>query len=249
MAENVLIFSEEDEGNESYDEIEDAKIADALQATEEQGEAVQPAKSKNRRLRKVKLRTVTEDDFDDEKEKKIVRLLKVRVQEILDKNSDACRRQVLVNWFFAPNPDEFGLKFTDLSLAMGCFPWLVRERLVFYLAKKRIRLQEPLDILAYPPDEDYMSMAYIEAGGDLARRVLSRIWSHPGVSKEEVIVDLCQAQPGARTRLDQTIERLMETRLVLGIVDQEQGFDYRNPMLYAASRKNILEYEQSNKTS
>lgn len=241
----LLFFEEVDENEQYLDEIDQN-----LEALPDAGPLESsPPKGKKRALRKAKLRVVTEDDFDHEKEKKIVRLLKARVDEILDKRVSAERRQVWLDWFFVPLPDEFGLKFTDLSLAMGCFPWLVRERLVFYLARKRIRMNRPFDILACTPDEDYASLAYIEGGGDLARRVLSRIWSQPGVSKQEVLGDLGQSDASVRTRIDHVIERLMETRLVLGIIDQEQGFDYRNPMLYAASRKNIIEYEQSNKTS
>lgn len=172
-----------------------------------------PRKERAKALKQARLKVVSEDDYDDPVQRKLVRLMRLRAQVIL-KGEDGA--QEYLRWYFSP-PTGGEMEFEACAIFLGADPQSIRLRLQSYLYRHWVILNEPIDFLVAPPPEEILSRGIYYAGAS-AECLLRAAWDWPGIP----IPALAQAAK-ARGFNEKTamaaIEHLLESRLMLEQVE------------------------------
>lgn len=122
-----------------------------------------------------------EDDFTDE-QWILVNILKRRVREACNVNTQSAKRWKAIEWCFVPGTPEpkHGVEFSDLCMALGARPEVIRARIHHQWYMAGVVLERPLPLMAVKMPEQYESEAIMSAwdGGLL---VCQEIWRWPGI--------------------------------------------------------------------
>lgn len=147
--------------------------------------------------------SVSEVDYACRTEAKLVRLMRLRVLAVLKGHTDACK---WLHWFFGGRPDEFGLRFCDCTVSLGCDPWVVREQMHRVMREQHIQLARPIIGAQAPVIDDRATIqaayqaAWEQPGGDLqsvaARLMRDKQWPPQIVAaafahllREEILIE------------------------------------------------------------
>lgn len=143
-----------------------------------------PRAGRETRLRQAILETISEDDYDDPTERKLVRLMRLRAKAILDGDESAT---TWLDWFFCFTKDEFGLVFEDCAISLGCDPTAVRMRFQKYFFLRWIVTKGPIGLIMGQPPEEWLSAASYYTGSAIGTTLLRAAWEWPGIPMAELI--------------------------------------------------------------
>jgi hypothetical protein len=172
-----------------------------------------PRKERAKALKQARLKVVSEEDYDDPVQRKLVRLMRLRVQAILKGEEGA---QEYLRWFFSP-PSGGDLDFEPCSIFLGADPQAVRLKLQTYLYRHWIVLNDSMGFFVVPPPEEILSKGIYHAGS-FAEFFVKRAWEWPGVTMGQLIREAIDRGIHEKTARA-TIEHLLESRLMLEQAD------------------------------
>lgn len=166
-------------------------------------------KGESRRLRRLhKLAIVTEEDFSDPLERKLVRVMRLRAEAILQKTDMAVP---YLKWFMLKEYLEDPLNFEQCCAVLKARPNVVRLKLHAYLFLKWVVINDTLGIFCAPPPIELLDQAIFHAG-NLGEELIRFAWAWPSVSRRTLFraFDTEDAK-----RVENTLEILLERRLML----------------------------------
>jgi hypothetical protein len=166
-------------------------------------------KRRAKKLKDAKLKVVSEEDYDNPIQQKLVLLMKLRAKAILLGEE---RSSEYLKWFFSSGQND-EIDFEKSAMFLGADPYSVRLKLQTYLFKNWIVINAPISFFVAPPQEELIGKALYYAGmaADLA---VKSIWEWPSITipiLAKKIVDRGFSQKVAIA----TIEHLLESKLVV----------------------------------
>ncbi|RME61072.1 hypothetical protein D6779_00825 [Candidatus Parcubacteria bacterium] len=166
-------------------------------------------KGENRRLRRLqKLAIVTEEDFSDPLERKLVRVMRLRAEAILQKTDMAIP---YLKWFMLKEYKEDPLNFEQCCAVLKARPNVVRLKLHTYLFLKWVVINDTLGVFCAPPPIDVLDQAIFHAG-NLGEEIVRFAWAWPSVSRRTLFHAFGTEDA---KKVENTLEILLEKRLML----------------------------------
>ena len=158
---------------------------------------------------------VTWEDWDDPVQQKLVRLLRLRVKEVLDGDEGREARGFL-DWIFRGNDPQESLPFDEIVSTLGGDPDEVRLRLQSYLYRRWRVLNSPIEGVFVSAPPSWLMAKCVYHCGFGADDVARRVWNQPGVTPDRVIADLADSNPIIENdEWPLLLERLLDQRLIL----------------------------------
>ncbi|WP_231365011.1 hypothetical protein [Thioalkalivibrio sp. ALgr3] len=152
------------------------------------------------------------EDWDDPVQRDLVRLLQLRMREIIDQRP---RGREFLAWMFSCDPQE-ELSFDQCARALGAEPNNIRLRLQSYLYRHWIYLNRPLSgfFVAHPP-RDLMGRCLFSAG-PIGEFMALRVWLQPGIPIS-ILMRAAATEFPDKSEFDfkAAVEALLESRLML----------------------------------
>lgn len=152
-----------------------------------------------------------EADFTEE-QLVLLDLLKKRVREACNVNSNPRTRWRAIEWCFTPGlPDKNGIEFNDLCAALGARPDVVRARIhhQWYLAG--VALDKPLPFMSARMPDQYESEALM-AAWDIGAQVCRIVWHWPGIPMANLALTIDAEMVGGNA--DAVFGKLVEANLL-----------------------------------
>lgn len=171
-----------------------------------------PRKRRKKKLKQARLRTISEEDFDDPGIRKVVHLVRLRVESLLKNGPGA---EEYFRWFFCGEPDAHGLRLDMLLIPMGLTGDTLRQRLQKYLYLRWVVVEYPPEGQIKPPSMELLDRVAMAAPG-WGRRVFEIVWSWPGITEHRLIGLLkSEGMPGESAK--RALEAIQEQHWILNI--------------------------------
>lgn len=193
-----------------------------------------PRKERAKTLRQARLRVVSELDYDDPMQCKLVHLMRLRVKAILTKHADA---STYLRWFFANEKDQHGLEFDLCAISLGADPTAVRLRFQRYFYLHWVIVSGRIaDTMAQPPEEMLSKSTYY--AGSVGADMMREAWEWPGIPLRKLIESAVENGYSAKFAYS-AVEALQEKKYLLdwdencyAVGSQGRFLDQRNPWSY-----------------
>lgn len=175
-----------------------------------------PRKKRQKKVRQPRIRVIDEEDFENEKQRKLVIILRARIKRILNGHPNA--REDLEYFFLPPSKDE---KLPFEWVVINIFytePITVRLRLQSYLYRHWIVLSDSMGILAAGAPENVINAGLLACGGNpLAATIIRDVWAWPGITIPQLIEDAVRRNLSKELAIT-VIQHILQSRQML-----EQG--------------------------
>lgn len=168
-----------------------------------------PRKERSKRLKDAKLRVISEEDYDDPVQQKLILLLKQRAKAIFMSDE---RANEYLRWFFVPT-FESSIDFASTVAFLGGNVDEVRLRMMSYLFRHWIVLNAPISEYVYPP-EDLTSKSMYYAG-QAAKDALKIVWAWPGICQSKYVLSMRKTKGYSEQLAIKTLEHMSEVKLIL----------------------------------
>ncbi|WP_213382108.1 hypothetical protein [Allochromatium tepidum] len=153
-----------------------------------------PRKERAKELKQAKLAVVSYQDYDDPLQQKLVRLMNLRAQAILNNKPGAPN---FLRWFFCMEKDDYGLDFEVCAIGLGADPSSVRLRFQSYMYLRWIVLNSPIGFLVAPPPEEMLSQSTYY-GGQVGAIIMRHTWEWPGIPLQKLVEDVAKSGFGVK---------------------------------------------------
>lgn len=197
---------------EDLDDQEDVSLSSAVLAQSFVSALEDISDTRKGRKKKVvnaKLKTVSEEDYDHPIMRKLVILLKHRVESILNGDSEASAN---LRWFFVPTL-ETDINFESSVAFLGAEPQAVRLKLQAYLYKRWVVLNEPISPFAnLPPEDIYTKSGYY--AGDLGQQISADIWRWPSITIKQLLYNY-EKKGKNKNVAYVSLEKLLASKIIL----------------------------------
>lgn len=121
-------------------------------------------------------------DFDDPESMYLLTMLKRHVRDACNINSRSAARRRALDWIFEPGrPDEKGLEFEPVCVALGARPIVLRTRVQMQLWRAGVVIDEPLSPFSVGLPDYFVSEIQALIGYGLVPELARAIWSWPSI--------------------------------------------------------------------